>query len=93
MRECKVICDKCHLEVITGDYPYTPAKDGWKDIKIELSQYNHKVFVLCPKCLKEMGFLDEKENMKKISDRSVQEKVFDLFCEITQMVVEENGGN
>ena len=90
MKECRVICDRCHAEILTGSWPSTPSKDGWRDVEIKLEQYNIKTFTLCPKCLKELGMVNEGGAMKKISEPTIQEKVFNMLCEIAQMAV---GGN
>lgn len=90
MKACKVICDRCYKEEDTGKYPSTPDKKGWKDIEIKLSQYNAKEFTLCPECLIELGLMDKNTGaVETISEPSIQEKVFDMLCEIANLAIDE----
>jgi hypothetical protein len=92
MTECKVICDRCRAEENVGFYPSIPTRKGWKDVKVQLDQYNHKTFALCPKCLSELKLVNEQSGqMEKISDPSIQQKVFDLLLEIANIAIEERG--
>lgn len=92
MKECSIICDRCHTKESVGNYPSTPTNKGWKDVEIKLDQYNFKTFTLCPKCLDELGLIDKNTGRpEKISEPSIQEKIFDLLFEIANQAIDERG--
>lgn len=83
------ICDKCKKEETQeGNYIYGPQfnkeKVGWGVVEIKISQYNHRNFLLCKECRKELGLLDENErNEPKVE--SVSDRLFDVISEIVSM--------
>lgn len=92
MKECKIICDRCHVEEKVGSYPSTPTNKGWKDVEIRLDQYNSNTFSLCPKCLNELGLIDKNTGRtENITQPSTQQKVFDLLLEIANLAIDERG--
>lgn len=89
MNKCKKVCDCCGKEEDTGAYTNLPKE--WKNIKVDLGQYSHKSFDLCPECLNKMGLTVDKYNdFKSADEEPIEKKLFNLFCEIAQMAV---GGN
>ncbi|MEX0050291.1 hypothetical protein AB2T85_06545 [Clostridium butyricum] len=80
----KKICDLCGKESDESRSEY--SINGYNSIKVKISDYNEKSFLLCDECMINHGLIKEEDKSKKYSQFSEEEdlkdKVFDLLAEI-----------
>lgn len=72
-------CDRCkkQFEAVSE----WTARDKFNRIKIELTQYNSKEFLLCDECMNKYGLMQDKK-VKSIDEQRVQDKLYDLIYDI-----------
>ncbi|MDM8130132.1 hypothetical protein [Clostridium butyricum] len=80
----KKICDLCGKESDESRSEY--SINGYNSIKVKISDYNEKSFLLCDECMISHELMKKEDKSKKYSQFSEEEdlkdKVFDLLAEI-----------
>lgn len=83
-------CDKCgktEEQTCSGAYGYGPSfnrdKNGWNSIKLTISQYNERHFLLCSECQKELGIVRTENGSKKETDvETLADRLLNVISEI-----------
>lgn len=74
-------CDKCKKEAVqTGNY-FSERNVEWQKVEIAISQYEHKDYLFCKECRKELGLI-RAEGAKRATVESVEERLLNVICEI-----------
>ena len=73
----KKICDLCGKESDESRSEY--SINGYNSIKVKISDYNEKSFLLCDEC---MISHESKEYSQFSEEEDLKDKVFDLLAEI-----------
>lgn len=82
-------CDRCKKQVeAVSEWA---AEKQFYPVKIEISQYNNKKFLLCADCMQKYGLISKWEATKvnDIEQATVQDQLFDLLRDIAYDVAEE----
>lgn len=81
------ICDRCKKEE-TIDGKYFPLGKDWGEVKLEISQYEHKRYLFCKDCRLQLGLLKPETDKTNEKPRieTVEEKLFNCISEIVQEV-------
>ena len=73
------ICDRCNKEETQESQWFN--NNNWQEVKFEIAQYQHKKYLFCPDCRKQLGLIKETPT-SVVKVETVADKLFDCIAEI-----------
>ena len=98
MYKVTAVCSKCKKEetqLSKSSYGpnFSHGIEGWERVELKVSDYNKRGYLFCKGCLKELGLYieNDKGDRAKTNIETIEERLFNVICEIVAGELENRG--